>query len=74
MSDLIIIGGSGHAEVLADIALKNGYTIAGFLDDNEKTTEVLGFKVLGKVSDCLKYKNEYLSENDMLGHTFVVDD
>ena len=58
MSDLIIIGGSGHAEVLADIALKNGYTIAGFLDDNEKTTEVLGFKVLGKVSDCLKYKND----------------
>ena len=59
MSDLIIIGASGHAEVLADIALKSGYTIAGFLDDNEKTTEVLGCKVLGKVSDCLKYKNEY---------------
>ncbi len=59
MSDLIIIGASGHAEVVADIALKNGYTIAGFLDDNEKTTEVLGYKVLGKVSDCLNYKNDY---------------
>lgn len=56
MSDLIIIGASGHAEVVADIALKNGYTIAGFLDDNEKTTEVLGYKVLGKVADCLNYK------------------
>lgn len=59
MSDLIIIGASGHAEVLADIALKSGYTIAGFLDDNKKNTELLGYKVLGKVSDCLKYKNEY---------------
>ena len=59
MSDLIIIGASGHAEVLADIAIKSGYTIAGFLDDNEKATEVLGYKVLGKVADCLKYKNEY---------------
>lgn len=58
MSDLIIIGASGHAEVLADIALKSGYTIAGFLDDSEKTTELLGYKVLGKVSDCLKYKND----------------
>ena len=58
MSDLIIIGASGHAEVVADIALKNGYTIAGFLDDNEKTTEVLDYKVLGKVSDCLKYKDQ----------------
>lgn len=58
MYDLIIIGGSGHAEVLADIALKNGYTIAGFLDDNEKATEVLGYKVLGKVADCVNYKNE----------------
>ena len=58
MSDLIIIGASGHAEVLADIAIKSGHTIAGFLDDNEKTTEVLGYKVLGKVSDCLKYKDQ----------------
>lgn len=58
MSDLIIIGASGHAEVLADIAINSGYTIAGFLDDNERVTEILGYKVLGKVADCLNYKND----------------
>ncbi len=57
MSDLIIIGASGHAEVLADIAIKSGYNLVGFLDDNEAITEVLGYKKLGKISDCLKYKS-----------------
>lgn len=57
MSDLIIIGASGHAKVLADIAVKTGYKIIGFLDDNENISEVLGYKRLGKTSDCLKYKD-----------------
>ena len=57
MSNLIIIGASGHAEVLADIAFKTGYKLEGFLDDNDAISEVLGHKKLGKISDCLKYKN-----------------
>lgn len=57
MSDLIIIGASGHAEVIADIALKTGYNLVGFLDDNDTISEVLGYKKLGKISDCLKYKS-----------------
>lgn len=57
MSDLIIIGASGHAKVLADIAIKTGYKILGFLDDNESVSEVLGYNRLGKISDCLKYKD-----------------
>ena len=32
---LAIIGASGHGKVIADIALKNGYEIVGFLDDND---------------------------------------
>jgi sugar O-acyltransferase (sialic acid O-acetyltransferase NeuD family) len=32
--ELIIIGGGGHALVVAESALAAGYTLAGFLDDN----------------------------------------
>ena len=35
MKKLAIIGASGHGKVVADIALKNGYTEIVFLDDNE---------------------------------------
>lgn len=55
MSDLIIIGGGGHAKSVADIAIKNGYNVIGFLDDNEEVTEMLGIKRLGAVADCEKY-------------------
>ena len=57
MRKLIIFGGGGHAEVVADIAMKNGYEIEGFLDDNESISEVIGIKKIGKVSDCLDYKD-----------------
>lgn len=57
MRKLIIFGASGHAEVVADIAMKNGYEIEGFLDDNESISEVIGIKKIGKVSDCLDYKD-----------------
>lgn len=53
---LIIIGASGHGKVIADIAIKNGYEIIGFLDDNEAIKSILGFPVLGKVADVLKYQ------------------
>lgn len=56
--NVIIIGASGHAKVIADIILKSGDKVYGFLDDNiEKGTKIAdieGFEVLGKVSDCLK--------------------
>lgn len=55
MSDLIIIGGGGHAKSVADLAIKNGFNIIGFLDDNETITEMLGLKRLGKIEDCEKY-------------------
>lgn len=55
MSDLIIIGGGGHAKSVADLALKNGFNIIGFLDDSDAVTDMLGIKRLGAVSDCEKY-------------------
>lgn len=59
MRNLIIFGAGGHAKVIADIAMKNGYEIAGFLDDNDAITKVIGFKRLGKISDCVKYKDTH---------------
>lgn len=57
MKDLIIIGAGGHAKVIADMAIKNNIKIHGFLDDN--ASEILGYKVLGKISDANKYKNDF---------------
>lgn len=50
MKKLVIIGASGHGKVIADIAIKNGYTDIIFLDDDENNKECAGFPVVGKVS------------------------
>lgn len=47
--NLIIIGASGHGKVLLDMALLSGYSVLGFLDDNENVKENGGYPVLGKV-------------------------
>ena len=54
--NVIIIGEGGHAKVIADIIVKLGDTLIGFLDDKiEKDTIIIDkYKVLGKVSDCEK--------------------
>ena len=54
MCDVIIIGAGGHAKVIADIVLKNGDNLLGFLDDNATGTVLPGYKVLGKVNDAQK--------------------
>ncbi len=56
MKKIIIFGAGGHAKVIADIAMKNGFEIEGFLDDNCAGATVVGFPVLGKIDDCEKYK------------------
>lgn len=60
MKDLIIIGASGHAKVIADIAEKTNRKIKGFLDDNVK--EFFGRQILGGVNDadCFKDKCEFV--------------
>lgn len=56
MSKLVIFGAGGHAKVVADIALKNGFELEGFLDDNASISSVMGYPVLGKIDDCVKFK------------------
>lgn len=52
---VIIIGASGHGKVVADIILRTGDLVLGFLDDQRNPGDShVGFPVLGKVED---YKN-----------------
>ncbi len=56
MRSVIIIGAGGHAKVIADIVIKSGDRLLGFLDD-QKTGTVFGdYKVLGTVDDAEKLK------------------
>lgn len=57
MSDLVIIGGGGHAKVISDIAEKCGYKIVGFLDDCENA-ELFDYKRLGDISCAEGMKNK----------------
>ena len=57
--DVIIIGASGHGEVVADLVLKSNDKLIGFLDDNEKLKEFAGYPVLGKTSEYIQYLNAY---------------
>lgn len=57
MRKLVIFGGGGHAKVVADIAMKNGFKIEGFLDDNSSVSSVMGYPVLGKIDDCVRFKD-----------------
>ena len=54
MNRLIIVGAGGHGKVIADCALKCGYTDISFADDHT-TGDMLGFPVVGTVQDieCL---------------------
>ena len=53
--EIIILGAGGHAKVISDIALKMGYKVLGFLDDNAKADKVCGIPVLGKIAECVNF-------------------
>lgn len=55
---LLLIGASGHGKVIADIAIRNGYEVIGFLDDNPDIKEIMEFPVLGKVEKAMEYIDE----------------
>lgn len=56
MNRLIIIGAGGHGKVIADNAVKNGYTDINFVDDSLKG-ECLGFPVIGPVSEIESFND-----------------
>ena len=53
MNRLIIIGAGGHGKVIADNALKNGYTDICFVDDNA-TGECMGLPIVGVCNDLVR--------------------
>ena len=55
---IIIIGAGGHAKVIADILLKSGERVLGFLDDAAVGEIYAGYRVLGTVADCVNYVDE----------------
>ncbi len=56
---LIIIGANGQGKVVADVALKmQKYEEISFLDDDDRVKECMGFAVIGKVTDAVKYIEE----------------
>lgn len=52
MNRLIIVGAGGHGRVVADIAVKNGYTEIGFLDDHA-TGKCMEFPIWGTSADIV---------------------
>lgn len=50
MNRLVVIGAGGHGKVIIDNALKNGYTVICFVDDNS-TGDCMGFPIVGTSSE-----------------------
>ncbi len=57
---LLILGASGHGKVIADIAMKNGYSEILFLDDNEKIKKCGKFPVIGKICEVYKIDGDVI--------------
>jgi sugar O-acyltransferase (sialic acid O-acetyltransferase NeuD family) len=56
---VVIIGASGHGKVIADIIIKSGDCLLGFLDDDDSLPDkILDFPILGKTEDICKYDNK----------------
>lgn len=56
----IIIGGGGQGKVIADIVIKNGFSLKGFLDDTLPIDfKIMDFCVLGKTNDALMYNDNH---------------
>ena len=57
--NVIIVGAGGHAKVVADIILKNGDKIVGFLDGVHPCGEFIGYPKLGKDIDFVNFLDCY---------------
>lgn len=57
--NVVIIGAGGHAKVIADIIIKSGDKVYGFLDDNKDVGTIIieNYAVVGKIEDCVKLQD-----------------
>lgn len=57
---VVIIGASGHGKVIADIVLRSGDQVLGFLDDNPNAPQsICGFPLLGNTADFIRHPNAH---------------
>lgn len=56
--NVIIIGAGGHAKVIADIIIKSGDTLLGFLDDKKVGQNLLGFPVLDSIHNIMQFEDK----------------
>lgn len=91
MKKVVIVGGGGHAKVVIDtieemISAGEEIEISGFLDDNEESTEIYGYKRLGRIEAAQNYSNnlfhlaignnslrkKFFEENEGFGYLTVI--
>ena len=53
--NVILVGAGGHGKVIADIVLRSGVQVLGFLDDHPASDSVLGLPILGPVASWPEY-------------------
>ena len=60
---VLILGAGGHGKVVADILLKQGMSVLGFLDDDPALwgNEQLGIPILGGIDQFARYSPEGLA-------------
>ncbi|NOU97345.1 hypothetical protein GC093_29555 [Paenibacillus sp. LMG 31456] len=69
MSGLLIIGAGGLGKVIAEIAMLLGkWDRIAFLDDRVDLKEVMGFPVIGKLTELDSYKDDYNSAFVAIGN------
>lgn len=62
MSGILILGAGGHAKMIADILLRQGLPVKGYLDDNPAAwgTTPLGLPVLGSIDSYMDHQPDGL--------------
>jgi len=51
MTDVIIVGAGGHSKVVADAAVRAGFSIRGFVDDRASTAPLPDYQLIGTIAD-----------------------
>ncbi len=51
MTDIIIVGAGGHSKVVADAAVRAGFSIRGFVDDHASTAPLPDYQLIGTIAD-----------------------
>ena len=70
---IIVLGASGHAKVIADIVIKSGNILEGFLDDNVNIGKIIlkydekEYKVLGKVEKSFELLRKDINIKFVIG-------